>query len=251
MVLGLLAITAIPTITGVGQAVSAQKKQNAAAKEQAKFYMTASVASEGGGFREIGVCVLRDGKLLVEMVGNHQEEGGGGGEGNAQELQPQLQQTKNHKFCGYYFTYPSEEQHRGLVSTIADDPPMLNWIYVNRETGAVEHGGRKQTLGHVIGPWGWSRDESFLTLDGVDEGFVVREEEEEEEEEEPVEGEGGGGAGGTGGGGGWAIYREEPGRNRVESGDGDEGTMHRCIPVKLRRKPLLRVDSCYVRGHEG
>ncbi|RCI15073.1 hypothetical protein L249_6808 [Ophiocordyceps polyrhachis-furcata BCC 54312] len=211
MVLGLLAITAIPTITGVGQAVSAQKKQNAAAKEQAKFYLTASVP----GFREIGVCVLSDGKLLVELVENQEEE-------CAQEPQPQLQSTKGHKFCGYYFTYPSEEQHLGLVSTIADDPPMLNWIYVNRETREVEHGGRKQTLGHVIGPWGWSRDESFLTLQGDDEGFVVRE----------------------GEGGYWAVYWEP---DSVES----ERTTHHCMPVKLRRRPLLGVNSRYVRGHEG
>ncbi|RDA91742.1 hypothetical protein CP533_4756 [Ophiocordyceps camponoti-saundersi (nom. inval.)] len=218
MVLGLLAITAIPTITGVGQAVSAQKKQNAAAKEQVKFYLTASVPCEDG-YREVGVCVLREGKMLINMMEQQEDEE------QQQQQPPQQQPTRDHKFCGYYFTYPSPEQHLGLVSTIADDPPMLNWIYVNGETGAVEHGGRKQTLGHVIGPWGWSGDESLLTLEGGDEGFVARQEEEEEA-------------------GGWAVYWEP---DRVES---TGRTTHRCMPVKLRRRPLLGVESRYVRGHD-
>jgi len=43
-VLGLLTIAGIPTTIGVSQAVSAQKKQNAAAKEKAKFQMTAELS---------------------------------------------------------------------------------------------------------------------------------------------------------------------------------------------------------------
>ena len=80
---------------------------------------------------------------------------------------------QGHKFCGYYFTYPSEERHQGLVSTIADDPPMLNWIYVHAETNAVCYGARKDTIGHKIGPWSWNADERYLTLEGEEGGFVA------------------------------------------------------------------------------
>ena len=79
-----------------------------------------------------------------------------------------------HKFTGYYFTYPSEEQPLGLVSTIADDPPMLNWIFVDKDTGLFRHGGRKDTLGgHIVGPWYWSEDEQWLTLKGHESCFVA------------------------------------------------------------------------------
>lgn len=60
MVIGLLAIAAIPTVIGVGQAVSAQKKQDAAAKEQAKFRLTA-VLPDG----QEAYCVLVDDKVSV------------------------------------------------------------------------------------------------------------------------------------------------------------------------------------------
>lgn len=79
---------------------------------------------------------------------------------------------------GYYFTYPSEEKHLGMVSTIADDPPMLNWIYCDKDTGMVKHGGRQATIGHTIGPWYWSDDETWLTLEGDTLQFVAVQDEE-------------------------------------------------------------------------
>lgn len=63
MVIGLLAITAIPTVTGVGNAISAQKQQNAAAgKEQTKFNMTFVMPYEGKT-QEIGTGVLLNSKV--------------------------------------------------------------------------------------------------------------------------------------------------------------------------------------------
>ncbi|KAL8369559.1 hypothetical protein RB595_000067 [Gaeumannomyces hyphopodioides] len=83
--------------------------------------------------------------------------------------------VEGHKFTGYYFTYPSEEQHKGVISAISIDPPMLNWVYVNKDTATLRYGGRKDTLGHVIGPWWWSEDETYLTLRGLADGFVAEE----------------------------------------------------------------------------
>lgn len=60
--IGLLAIGAIPTTIGVGQAISAQKKQNAAQKEQAKFHLTAKL-SLGGRPPMEAMIVLKDNKV--------------------------------------------------------------------------------------------------------------------------------------------------------------------------------------------
>jgi hypothetical protein len=68
MVIGLLAITAIPTVTGVGQAISAQKKSNAANKEKEKFHLTAVVEDgEEGDDYETDFCVLKDGKVCYRQ----------------------------------------------------------------------------------------------------------------------------------------------------------------------------------------
>jgi hypothetical protein len=77
-----------------------------------------------------------------------------------------------HRFCGYYFKYPDEREFEGLVSTISLDPPMLNWIFVDAETLQLRYGTRSDSVGHVVGPWGWNQDESLLELEEF-EGFVA------------------------------------------------------------------------------
>lgn len=146
-------------------------------------------------------------------------------------------EAKGHRFCGYYFPYPGPEQHQGLVSTISDDPPALNWIFVDGQTGMVRHGGRKDTLGHVIGPWGWTDDEAWLTLEGGPGGFVARREAADEA---------------------WVVYwaraggEEEEAKEEVEEVEevaegGEHGKACRQRAVRLRRRPLLGLESRYVR----
>jgi hypothetical protein len=63
MVIGLLAIAAIPTVTGVGNAVSAQKRQNESmSKEQEKFHLT-FMLQQNGKIEEVGQGVLVDKKV--------------------------------------------------------------------------------------------------------------------------------------------------------------------------------------------
>lgn len=63
MVIGLLCIAAIPTVTGVGNAISAQKQQNAhMSKEQLKFNMGIEMA-RSGRMEEVGIGVLADNKV--------------------------------------------------------------------------------------------------------------------------------------------------------------------------------------------
>lgn len=61
-VVGLLVLTGIPTTVGVCEGLSAQKKTNAAAKEKAKFNLTATVSLDGERFEEC-YCVLKDGMV--------------------------------------------------------------------------------------------------------------------------------------------------------------------------------------------
>ncbi|KAK4233658.1 hypothetical protein C8A03DRAFT_19299 [Achaetomium macrosporum] len=230
MPIGLLLIAGIPTTIGVCEALSAQKKANAAAKEKAKFHLTVTVSLDGNGPVECW-CVLKDGKLWIDH--------------------PAFPMP-GHKFTGYYFTYPSEAKHLGLVSTIADDPPMLNWIFVDKDTNMVRHGGRQDTLGgHTIGPWYWSDDEQWLTLEGDESRFVAVQTENKK----------------------WAIAWDRDGRfsknTRVaeeaseteseteletEQTEGQNDFTRRprkWVPVMLHRKLQLGMESRYVKGSGG
>ncbi|KXX72936.1 hypothetical protein MMYC01_210436 [Madurella mycetomatis] len=215
MVIGLLVISGIPTTIGVCEALSAQKKADAAAKEKAKFHLTTTVSLDGEEPVECW-CVLKEGKLWIDH--------------------PAFPMP-GHKFTGYYFTYPSEAQHRGLVSTIADDPPMLNWIFVDKENGTVRHGGRQDTLGgHTIGPWYWSDDEQWLTLEGDASRFAAVQMENKK----------------------WAVVggEAEP-ETELETGgtvdqDGVGGERssrsQKRVPVMLHRKLQFGMESRYVKG---
>jgi hypothetical protein len=123
-----------------------------------------------------------------------------------------------------------------MVSFISDDPPALNWIFVDKDSHMVRHGSRQDTIGHVIGPWGWSADERWLTLEGDDSKFVAVEQENKK----------------------WAIFYDRDGsiRSGVEndhSEDDEEGKKSskanvEWLPVKLQRRMMLGMESRYVKG---
>ena len=63
------------------------------------------------------------------------------------ELQKELGPL--HAFAGFYIQYPDEDRYppeRGLVSTISDDPPMLNWIYCDRATYELRYSNRTGSM---------------------------------------------------------------------------------------------------------
>ena len=90
---------------------------------------------------------------------------------------PSSRNCTSHTLQAFYVPYPDEEREptRGLVSTIADDPPMLNWIYVDKNTLELKYGNRTQSREHHVGPWDWTEDEVGLTIENW-EGFVAVEE---------------------------------------------------------------------------
>lgn len=80
-----------------------------------------------------------------------------------------------HLFAGYFLPYPDTDWGRngeGLVSTITDEPPQLNWIYMDRDTYRLKYGTRVESEQHLVGPWDCTRIERRLTLDGW-EGFMA------------------------------------------------------------------------------
>jgi hypothetical protein len=96
-----------------------------------------------------------------------------------------------HAFAGFYIQYPDDDRcppERGLVSTISDDPPMLNWIYIDSSTYEARYGNRSASITHIVGEWDWTEDESAVMLDGwegfcaVDESSTMAEEQWEQTE---------------------------------------------------------------------
>ncbi|MCJ1479625.1 hypothetical protein MMC13_008311 [Lambiella insularis] len=172
--LGLLTITAIPTTIGIAEGVSAQKQQKQDASDAnllRKFTLNCWCEGKGKLREQVhgGQLMLRDGKVWIQCP-----------------LREPVQPL--HPFVGFYIAYPDDERPlpapMGLVSTVSDDPPMLNWIYVHNSTLELKHGNRTQSREHCVGDWKWtsSQDEDDhdvsdeepggLTLNG-EEKFVV------------------------------------------------------------------------------
>ena len=165
MVFGLLGLAAIPTTIGVAEGVSEGRKEKDPALEEErmrKFRLECFCEANGRKAKEIdgGIVVLRGEKLYILPRDRDQDTG--------------------HPFEGFYIEYPDPERPRplplGLVSTISRDPPMLNWIYVDKNTREVKYGNRTQSRAHIVGSWGWDAGEEGgaggLTLEG-DEGAVA------------------------------------------------------------------------------
>jgi hypothetical protein len=86
--------------------------------------------------------------------------------------------NEDHLFAGYFLPYPEQNWGRkgeGLVSTISDEPPQLNWIYVNSDTYEVKYGTRVVSEPHLIGPWDCTRIDKRLTLESWEGFMAVRE----------------------------------------------------------------------------
>ena len=60
----------------------------------------------------------------------------------------------------------------GLVSQVQDDPPLLNWIYVDKDTMEIKYGNRSTSVTHNIGPWDWSEDEEQVVFDDMEAAFI-------------------------------------------------------------------------------
>ena len=83
-------------------------------------------------------------------------------------------------FTGFYVQYPDPARtpaQLGLVSFVSDDPPALNWIYIDKATRELKHGNRTQSIDHEVGPWGWDAGEEGgaggLSFEGAEGAVAV------------------------------------------------------------------------------
>ncbi|KAI1653880.1 hypothetical protein F4813DRAFT_399573 [Daldinia decipiens] len=80
-------------------------------------------------------------------------------------------QAFGHPFAGYFLPYP-DSKYSGLVSTICDEPPIMNWIYIDRNTYEIKFGTRPSAQPNWPGPFDCSRQDRRLTFSGW-EGFLA------------------------------------------------------------------------------
>lgn len=164
--------TGIAVTTGVAQGVSEQKKQNADAANQTRMlkfhvdvWVDAKLRKGKGAELNNTIVTLREDKLWVEPM-------------NPKTRLPE--DVSHHPFTGFYIAYPDDNRSytRGLVSTISVDPPMLNWVYIDKDTYECKYASRSGSIMHHVGDFDWTTEDtedSCITFDGW-EGFVALEE---------------------------------------------------------------------------
>lgn len=202
MVLTLLALAALPTTIGIAEGISSRNKDKTAAadaSEMRKFTLSCfcSASSRKQPLIHTGRIVLRNQQLYIA-------------------LSPP---ADSFPFTGFYIAYPDPARtpvQLGLVTYVSDEPPALNWVYVDKETRQLRYGNRTESIAHEVGPWGWEAGEEGgaggVTFEGV-EGAVAVETEE-----------------------GWEV--------RWEDGEGGVGDVEgrRVLSVSLERRFVEEVE---------
>jgi hypothetical protein len=68
-----------------------------------------------------------------------------------------------HPFTGHSLPFPKTD-YLGLVSTISQEPPKLNWIYIDRETYELKYGVRKVAQTQLTGPFDYKIGVMSVTI---------------------------------------------------------------------------------------
>ncbi|KAK8028329.1 hypothetical protein PG991_005385 [Apiospora marii] len=160
MVLGmLLAITTCPAMLGTQEAIRQSQSKNRREEHRAQRcnLMVNCLSSSNRSHELHGKTIVLKGSKLFVDTGNIPDFDGTG-------LAP-------HKFNGYFLPYPDSE-YEGLVSTITDEAPILNWIYVHKNTYEVKYGVRDYAQPNLTGPWDCTRQDRRMTFEGW-EGFAA------------------------------------------------------------------------------
>lgn len=165
MVLGLLsAVVACPAIIGTTEAVRQGQRQNAREEHRGRksnLTVTLPVRNYYSAKFDGAMVVLKDDKLWVDTEHSR------------------LGMSFAHPFTGYCLPYPGKEtdwkkagyrKGQGMVTTISDDPPFLNRVYVHQDV-------RAEAEPHLVGPRDCTQIDRRVTFDGW-EGYFTMEEEE-------------------------------------------------------------------------
>ncbi|KAJ8115188.1 hypothetical protein OPT61_g3110 [Boeremia exigua] len=159
MVLGILIATiSAPGLLGSQEAIrQGQSKDRREEHRARRCNLIATCVKSSPRSREIDgrPIVLRNGKLWIDTTTGDGEPFG-------------------HTYAGYYLPYP-DTSYEGMVTTITDVAPIMNWVYIDRETHEVKYGVRADAQPNLTGPFDCTRQDRRLTFDGW-EGWCAVEE---------------------------------------------------------------------------
>lgn len=159
MVLGILiAAIVAPGLLGSQEAIrQGQSKDKREEHRARRCNLIATCVKSSPRSREIDgrPVVLRNGKLWIDTTTEDGEPFG-------------------HTYSGYYLPYP-DTKYEGLVTTITDVAPIMNWVYIDRETHEAKYGVRADAQPNLTGPFDCTRQDRRLTFDGW-EGWCAVEE---------------------------------------------------------------------------
>lgn len=154
----LIAIVSAPALLGTQEAIrQSQSKEKREEHRARRCNLIASCVKSSMRSREINgrPIVLKDGKLWIDT-----------GTGD--------EKSYGHPYAGYYLPYP-DTSYEGLVTTITDVAPIMNWVYVDKDTYEVKYGVRLDAQPNHTGPFDCTRQDRRLTFDGW-EGWCAVEE---------------------------------------------------------------------------
>ena len=159
MVLSILIASMVaPGLLGSQEAIrQGQSKDKREEHRARRCNLIANCVAPSSRSREIDgrPVVLRNGKLWIDS-----------GTDNGSPL--------GHRYAGYYLPYP-DSKYEGLVTTITDVAPIMNWVYIDSNSHEVRYGVRADAQPNRTGPFDCTRQDRRLTFEGW-EGWCAVEE---------------------------------------------------------------------------
>ncbi|KAF2088741.1 hypothetical protein K490DRAFT_72468 [Saccharata proteae CBS 121410] len=156
----LLAIATLPAMLGTQEAIhQGQRKERREEHRARRCNLVVSCTKSSVRSRDINgrPVVLKNNKLYINTG-----------------FATSLTEPSAHPFAGYFLPYP-DTKYEGLVSTITNVAPILNWIYVDKDTYEIKYNVRAEAQPHLTGPFDCTRQDRRLTFESW-EGFVAVEE---------------------------------------------------------------------------
>jgi hypothetical protein len=151
----LIAAIVAPGLLGSQEAIrQSQSKEKREEHRARRCNLIATCVKSSNRSRVINdrQVVLKNGKLWIDTG---TEDGG----------------PLGHPYAGYYLPYP-DTKYEGLVTTITDVAPVMNWVYIDKETHEIRYGVRADAQPNLTGPFDCTRQDRRLIFDGW-EGFCA------------------------------------------------------------------------------
>ncbi|KAJ5727514.1 hypothetical protein N7493_005334 [Penicillium malachiteum] len=177
MVLGVVMMAAmLPTIMGLNEATQGSREQEEARRNDARKQRGHLVA----------ICPITQGTpKMRQQVHNAQVQVGLDGKFYITKY-PTASMVP---FNGGYYTHPDFPPNNtsGLVTISGEKSPTLRWVFRDAKTQEMRWGGRPDSEGHICGPFDWTSDELYLTMEDWEGWLAVRLPEDEAQDQANAE----------------------------------------------------------------